>query len=98
MPCCSFSNRAGLTASRQVEAMAMRRAKTIGTPGNTHRSQPYNTKAAGGGLSLKLDKKLGQHLLKNPGVLDKIIIAAEIKSTDTVLEVGPGALHHWWKL
>ena len=42
------------------------------------------------GLSLPLDKSFGQHLLKNPGILDKIIEAARINSTDTVLEVGPG--------
>ncbi|KAK6590081.1 Dim1p-like ERMB KSGA methylase [Cryptosporidium xiaoi] len=37
-----------------------------------------------------LDKKKGQHLLKNTGILDKIIQAANIKPTDTVLEIGPG--------
>ena len=42
------------------------------------------------GLSLPLNKSFGQHLLKNPGILDKIIESAHIKSTDTVLEVGPG--------
>lgn len=76
-----------LFSSFAVVKMAMRRGKTVGAV----RSQPYS-KSAGGGLSLKLDKKLGQHLLKNPGVLDKIVSAAEIKSTDTVLEIGPGRL------
>ena len=42
------------------------------------------------GLSLPLDKSFGQHLLKNPGILDKIIEASHINTTDTVLEVGPG--------
>ncbi|CDJ39594.1 dimethyladenosine transferase, putative [Eimeria tenella] len=37
-----------------------------------------------------LQKKYGQHLLKNPGVLDKIIAAANINSSDVVLEIGPG--------
>jgi 18S rRNA (adenine1779-N6/adenine1780-N6)-dimethyltransferase len=41
-------------------------------------------------LGLKLDKRKGQHLLKNPGILDKIVAAADIKSSDTVLEIGPG--------
>lgn len=59
------------------------------------RSRPYKSKArsvhgAPKGLCLPLEKKLGQHLLKNPGVLDKIVAASELKSTDTVLEIGPG--------
>jgi hypothetical protein len=46
--------------------------------------------AKASGLSNSLNKKLGQHLLINQGVLEKILRAAEIKSTDTVLEIGPG--------
>ena len=42
------------------------------------------------GLSLPLNKSFGQHLLKNPGILDKIIESASIRSSDTVLEIGPG--------
>lgn len=37
-----------------------------------------------------LQKKFGQHLLKNPGILDKLLAAANITSSDTVLEIGPG--------
>jgi len=33
---------------------------------------------------------LGQHILKNPLIVNAIIEKAAIKSTDTVLEVGPG--------
>ena len=36
------------------------------------------------------DKSKGQHFLKNPLVVDSIIEKAGLKSTDTVLEVGPG--------
>ena len=35
-------------------------------------------------------KSLGQHFLVNQGVLEKIVAAAEILPTDTVLEIGPG--------
>ena len=35
-------------------------------------------------------KSMGQNFLVNEGVLDKIVGASEIKSTDTVLEIGPG--------
>ena len=35
-------------------------------------------------------KSLGQNFLKSRSVLNKIVEAADIKSTDTVLEIGPG--------
>ena len=35
-------------------------------------------------------KKLGQHFLVNQKVLDKIIKTAQLKSNDTILEIGPG--------
>ncbi|TBU03416.1 rRNA adenine N(6)-methyltransferase [Hamiltosporidium magnivora] len=35
-------------------------------------------------------KKLGQHILKNPGIIDSIIQKSRIKPTDTVLEIGGG--------
>lgn len=40
--------------------------------------------------SFKPKKSLGQNFLKNPRIIEKIIDVAEIKSTDTVVEVGPG--------
>jgi len=40
------------------------------------------------GIQFKTD--LGQHILKNPLIVNAIIDKAAIKSTDTVLEVGPG--------
>merc|ERR1719235_1806837 len=36
------------------------------------------------------NKKHGQHLLKNPGIIDKIVAASELKPSDTVFEIGPG--------
>ncbi len=35
-------------------------------------------------------KSLGQNFLINPGILEKIVSAAEIEKSDTVIEVGPG--------
>jgi len=35
-------------------------------------------------------KKHGQHLLKNPLIINGIVEKSDIKSTDTVLEIGPG--------
>merc|ERR1711962_1798365 len=40
------------------------------------------------GIQFKHD--LGQHILKNPLIVNAIIDKAAIKSTDTILEVGPG--------
>lgn len=39
---------------------------------------------------LRANKKLGQNFLQDPFALDAIASAAEITSTDTVLEIGPG--------
>ena len=35
-------------------------------------------------------KSLGQNFLINQGILEKIVSAAELKKSDTVLEIGPG--------
>ena len=35
-------------------------------------------------------KRFGQHWLKDQGVLDQIVKAAELNPEDCVLEVGPG--------
>ena len=39
---------------------------------------------------LRADKRLGQNFLQDPYALEKIIRAAEILPSDTVLEIGPG--------
>jgi 16S rRNA (adenine1518-N6/adenine1519-N6)-dimethyltransferase len=39
---------------------------------------------------LHADKRLGQNFLQDPHALEKIVQVAEIQSTDTVLEIGPG--------
>ncbi|KAG9459241.1 hypothetical protein H6P81_003749 [Aristolochia fimbriata] len=43
-----------------------------------------------GGGRIYLHKSRGQHILTNPRVLDAIVRKAEIRPTDTVLEIGPG--------
>ena len=35
-------------------------------------------------------KSLGQHFLKNPKIVEKIVAAGEVAEGDTVLEIGPG--------
>ena len=39
---------------------------------------------------LRADKRLGQNYLQDSSALEKIVDAAQIKKTDTVLEIGPG--------
>ena len=39
---------------------------------------------------LRADKRLGQNFLQDPYALERIVHAAEIRPTDTVLEIGPG--------
>mmetsp|Transcript_19131 Transcript_19131/g.45054 ORF Transcript_19131/g.45054 Transcript_19131/m.45054 type:complete len:343 (-) Transcript_19131:117-1145(-) len=43
-----------------------------------------------GASNLPVNKRHGQHMLKNPGVVDKILAAADIKPSDVVFEIGPG--------
>ncbi|EFA78940.1 dimethyladenosine transferase [Heterostelium album PN500] len=38
----------------------------------------------------QMNKTFGQHLLKNPLIIDAIVDKSQLKSTDTVLEIGPG--------
>lgn len=60
-------------------------------------SSPYGKSAApasktssSGNNVFKFNTTVGQHILKNPGVADAIVVKAGLKPTDTVLEVGPG--------
>ncbi|KAF7702767.1 putative dimethyladenosine transferase [Cucumispora dikerogammari] len=40
--------------------------------------------------TMRFNKKLGQHILKNPGIVDSIVKKSLIKETDVVLEIGGG--------
>ncbi|KAK9089834.1 hypothetical protein Scep_028916 [Stephania cephalantha] len=40
--------------------------------------------------NIYLHKSRGQHILTNPRVLDTIVRKADVRSTDTILEIGPG--------
>ena len=48
------------------------------------------TKKTNRKTSFRPRKQFGQHWLKDEAVLDRIIIAAELKNSDRVLEIGPG--------
>jgi 18S rRNA (adenine1779-N6/adenine1780-N6)-dimethyltransferase len=47
---------------------------------------PENSQSQG----IQFNKSFGQHILKNPLVIDTIIEKAGVKPTDVVLEIGPG--------
>ncbi|MBI2453398.1 ribosomal RNA small subunit methyltransferase A [Candidatus Peregrinibacteria bacterium] len=38
----------------------------------------------------KAKKSLGQHFLINKNIIEKIVLEADIKSSDTIIEIGPG--------
>ncbi|CAK7241828.1 MAG: Dimethyladenosine transferase [Sporothrix thermara] len=53
-------------------------------------SRPTGKGSAAKNNVFKFNTNVGQHILKNPGVADGDVNKAELKPTDTVLEIGPG--------
>ena len=52
--------------------------------------KPQKIKSVSGAVGFSMQKSKGQHLLKNPKILEAIKNKSGIKSTDIVLEIGPG--------
>ena len=67
-----------------------------GGKARTEKKRPHSAAATAaasagpyqGGISFHKSK--GQHILKNPLIVDSIVQKAGIKPTDTILEIGPG--------
>ena len=57
---------------------------------NASKDKQPQIKTVSGAVSFGMQKSKGQHLLKNPMILSEIINKSSIKSTDIVLEIGPG--------
>lgn len=55
-----------------------------------HRRRDSNSKTALGHRGIDFKKTHGQHILRNPLIVNSIVAKAGVKRTDTVLEVGPG--------
>lgn len=55
-----------------------------------HRDSPNSSSGKDFIGGPEFTKTLGQHILKNPLVVNNIIEKAHIQPSDTVLEVGPG--------
>ncbi|EDQ87015.1 uncharacterized protein MONBRDRAFT_27741 [Monosiga brevicollis MX1] len=73
----------------------MGKMKKSGRGRSTDEVLPASTPRAAAAASavksgIVFNKDFGQHILKNPLVVQGIIDKAAIKSTDTVLEIGPG--------
>lgn len=72
----------------------MGKAKTPRKNGAASAASPYSRPTGKGSAQknnvFKFNTNVGQHILKNPGVADAIVNKAELKPTDTVLEIGPG--------
>ncbi|KAI1102115.1 rRNA adenine dimethylase [Jackrogersella minutella] len=70
----------------------MGKAKTSkrGGASSTPYERPSKHAAAAANNVFKFSKDFGQHILKNPGIAETIVNKANLKPTDTVLEVGPG--------
>ncbi|KAJ2902073.1 dimethyladenosine transferase [Zalerion maritima] len=62
---------------------------SAGSSGPYHKNPKQPAASAAAGFKFNTSN-YGQHILKNPGVADAIVQKAELKPTDTVLEVGPG--------
>lgn len=54
------------------------------------RRNDQGAKATAGHRGIDFKKVHGQHILRNPLIVDSIVHKSGVKSTDTVLEVGPG--------
>ena len=69
----------------------METAEAHGAPGGDNRAgRPENLGDLLARYGLRPRKELGQHFLTDPGILRKIVAAADLSADDTVLEVGPG--------
>jgi len=73
-----------------LTAMPKDKRKRAGGAGDASPYAKPSAKASAAHSIFKMDKDLGQHILKNPGVASAIVHKAHLKQSDHVLEVGPG--------
>src|SRR3989338_4858108 len=68
------------------------RARMVGRfSGGGPASAGFAPKTASGGVhEFSMEKKFGQNLLTNVGILNSIVDKAQLQPTDVVLEIGPG--------
>ena len=72
----------------------MGKIRSVKGKGQGDRAPSGDGEGGGGGHTVRTllapNTSIGQHFLKNPAVVDAIVAKSQIKSTDIVLEVGPG--------
>ena len=104
MPKVSFNRGGKSGAPTGGHGQAMNRPSYIGSDGmaSTQRGGDRGGGGGGGGVGagsggqhtvrtlLAPNTSIGQHFLKNPAVVESICNKAQIRPTDTTLEVGPG--------
>ena len=59
--------------------------------GSSPYAKPPTTAPSVSNAIFRMNTDIGQHVLKNPGVAQAIVDKADLKQSDTVLEVGPGS-------
>lgn len=68
--------------------------KILSTSRKSHSSTSYESSQISSSAATRTlltpNTSIGQHFLKNPAVVENIVLKANIRPTDTVLEVGPG--------
>lgn len=77
--------------SALVSASAARKpVKKVGPKTLSTSSHVSSTLPISKGAAFVFNKTIGQHILKNPTIVNQIVDSAAIKPTDIVLEIGPG--------
>ncbi|GAV06043.1 hypothetical protein RvY_16082 [Ramazzottius varieornatus] len=76
-----------ITAKRKEGRLGAKPYSTSSTSGVSNDSSSSGT---GSGQGIQFNRDFGQHILKNPLVLNAIVDKANIRPSDVVLEVGPG--------
>ncbi|KAJ3410792.1 dimethyladenosine transferase [Chytridiales sp. JEL 0842] len=80
----SMKSRSGIIGSSSSGKGGMSTASAAGSAGGS------SSAGASRAMGPLFNKDLGQHILKNPLVVNGIVDKAALKSTDHVLEIGPG--------
>ena len=83
---------AGGAGGDKGDALRVARGAGVGKPSTTFSrktsTKAEDTRAAYQGIQFL--KSFGQHILKNPAIVNAIVEKAGVKPTDVVLEIGPG--------
>ena len=92
--CARVGRKCDLTSSDLRHATLERtnqRARVMSTPSRDRAAQQGKRAfAKASATGIEFHKSKGQHILKNPQIIESIVQKAGIQPTDVVLEIGPG--------